>query len=82
MNGKNPGDDASTSFAPTDLIELLKNIENEICISEINLKDENDKRNKYKVNMDSFIYLFLRFSAREFRHSLVKHSRMFKDFEL
>lgn len=37
------------TFAPQDLLALLKNLENEICICEISLKDENDKRNKYKV---------------------------------
>lgn len=39
------------TFAPQDLLALLKNLENEICICEISLKDENDKRNKYKVRV-------------------------------
>lgn len=39
------------TFAPQDLLALLKNLENEICICEINLKDENDKQNKYKVRV-------------------------------
>lgn len=37
------------TFAPQDLLALLRNLENEICICELSLKDENDKRNKYKV---------------------------------
>lgn len=38
------------TFAPQDLLALLRNLENEICMCEINLKDENDKQNKYKVS--------------------------------
>lgn len=37
------------TFAPKDLLALLRNLENEICVCEISLKDENDKQNKYKV---------------------------------
>lgn len=37
------------TFAPQDLLALLRNLENEICICEISLKDENDKQNKYRV---------------------------------
>lgn len=37
------------TFAPKDLLALLKNLEHEISICETSLKDENDKRNKYKV---------------------------------
>lgn len=37
------------TFAPKDLLALLRNLENEICMCEISLKDENDKQNKYKV---------------------------------
>ena len=43
------------TFAPKDLLALLKNLEHEISICETSLKDENDKRNKYKVE---YIYLF------------------------
>lgn len=43
------------TFAPQDLLALLKNLENEICICEISLKDENDKRNKYKVKLGMII---------------------------
>lgn len=39
------------TFAPQDLLALLRNLENEICVCEISLKDENDKQNKYKVKM-------------------------------
>lgn len=38
------------TFAPKDLLALLRNLENEICMCEISLKDENDKQNKYKVH--------------------------------
>lgn len=38
------------TFAPKDLLALLKNLEHEIGICETSLKDENDKRNKYKVS--------------------------------
>lgn len=37
------------TFAPKDLLALLKNLEHEISVCETSLKDENDKRNKYKV---------------------------------
>lgn len=37
------------TFAPKDLLALLKNLEHEISMCETSLKDENDKRNKYKV---------------------------------
>ncbi|GJQ73258.1 putative polycomb group (PcG) protein [Trypoxylus dichotomus] len=47
---KNPELLEPHTFAPQDLLALLRNLENEICICEINLKDENDKQNKYKVN--------------------------------
>lgn len=38
------------TFAPQDLLALLRNLENEICICEITLKDEIDKQNKYRVS--------------------------------
>lgn len=37
------------TFAPKDLLALLRNLENEICMCEISLKDEVDKQNKYRV---------------------------------
>lgn len=40
------------TFAPKDLLALLRNLDNEICLCEMNLKDENDKQNKYKVPND------------------------------
>lgn len=46
---KNPEFLEPHTFAPQDLLALLRNLENEICICEISLKDENDKQNKYKV---------------------------------
>ena len=33
-----------------DLLALLKNVENEIKLCEVNLKDELEKRRKYQVN--------------------------------
>lgn len=39
------------TFAPKDLLALLKNLENEISVCEVNLRDENDKRKKYKVRL-------------------------------
>lgn len=39
------------TFAPKDLLALLKNLEHEISVCETSLKDENDKRNKYKVGI-------------------------------
>lgn len=46
---KNPELLEPHTFAPQDLLALLRNLENEICVCEITLKDENDKQNKYKV---------------------------------
>uniref|UniRef100_A0A0L8HLR6 Ubiquitin carboxyl-terminal hydrolase n=1 Tax=Octopus bimaculoides TaxID=37653 RepID=A0A0L8HLR6_OCTBM len=48
------------AFTPKDLYDLMKNVEKEITTCENNLKDEVDKRNKYK-----FICTFLSFLAQE-----------------
>ncbi|XP_058791059.1 ubiquitin carboxyl-terminal hydrolase calypso isoform X2 [Phymastichus coffea] len=60
------------TFAPKDLLALLKNLEHEIGICETALKDENDKRNKYKIddcrrthNYDEFICTFLSMLAQQ-----------------
>lgn len=60
------------TFAPKDLLALLRNLENEICVCEVSLKDENDKQNKYKVddsrrthNYDEFICTFLSMLAEQ-----------------
>ncbi|XP_014225615.1 ubiquitin carboxyl-terminal hydrolase calypso [Trichogramma pretiosum] len=60
------------TFTPKDLLALLKNLENEIGVCEIALKDENDKREKYKVddcrrthNYDEFICTFLSMLAQQ-----------------
>ncbi|XP_003399290.1 ubiquitin carboxyl-terminal hydrolase calypso isoform X4 [Bombus terrestris] len=60
------------TFAPKDLLALLKNLEHEISICETSLKDENDKRNKYKIddcrrthNYDEFICTFLSMLAQQ-----------------
>lgn len=60
------------TFAPKDLLALLRNLESEITICELSLKDENDKRNKYKVddcrrthNYDEFICTFLQMLAQQ-----------------
>ncbi|KAK2578862.1 hypothetical protein KPH14_001270 [Odynerus spinipes] len=60
------------TFAPKDLLALLKNLEHEINMCETSLKDENDKRNKYKIddcrrthNYDEFICTFLSMLAQQ-----------------
>ncbi|XP_076635208.1 ubiquitin carboxyl-terminal hydrolase calypso [Colletes latitarsis] len=60
------------TFAPKDLLALLKNLEHEISMCETSLKDENDKRNKYKIddcrrthNYDEFICTFLSMLAQQ-----------------
>ncbi|XP_066249123.1 ubiquitin carboxyl-terminal hydrolase calypso [Euwallacea similis] len=60
------------TFAPKDLLALLRNLDNEICLCEMNLKDENDKQNKYKIddcrrthNYDEFICTFLSMLAEQ-----------------
>ncbi|XP_015189135.1 PREDICTED: ubiquitin carboxyl-terminal hydrolase calypso isoform X2 [Polistes dominula] len=60
------------TFAPKDLLALLKNLEHEINSCETSLKDENDKRNKYKIddcrrthNYDEFICTFLSMLAQQ-----------------
>lgn len=52
---KNPELLEPHTFAPQDLLALLRNLENEICICEITLKDEIDKQNKYRVRFFLFI---------------------------
>ena len=42
------------TFAPKDLLALLKNLEHEIDACETAIKDENDKRAKYKVIKQSY----------------------------
>ncbi|KAK6640983.1 hypothetical protein RUM44_012682 [Polyplax serrata] len=60
------------TFAPKDLLALLKNVETEIANCEASLKDENDKRTKYKIddcrrthNYDEFICTFLSMLAEQ-----------------
>ena len=60
------------TFAPKDLLALLKNVESEIANCEASLKDENDKRTKYKIddcrrthNYDEFICTFLSMLAEQ-----------------
>ncbi|KAF5295225.1 hypothetical protein FQR65_LT10509 [Abscondita terminalis] len=69
---KNPEFLEPHTFAPQDLLALLRNLENEICICEISLKDENDKQNKYRVddcrrthNYDEFVCTFLSMLAEQ-----------------
>ncbi|XP_050414072.1 ubiquitin carboxyl-terminal hydrolase calypso isoform X2 [Patella vulgata] len=67
-------------FKPKDLVSLLKNVEKEINTCETNLKEENEKRKKYKIddcrrthNYDEFITLFLSMLAEQgLLHSLVE----------
>ncbi|RZF32031.1 hypothetical protein LSTR_LSTR007109 [Laodelphax striatellus] len=60
------------TFAPKDLLALLRNLEVEISVCEGNLRDENEKRKKYKVddcrrthNYDEFICTFLSMLAQQ-----------------
>ncbi|XP_071440211.1 ubiquitin carboxyl-terminal hydrolase calypso isoform X3 [Hetaerina americana] len=60
------------TFAPKDLLALLKNLDNEINTCEGSLKDENEKRKKYKIddcrrthNYDEFICTFLSMLAQQ-----------------
>ncbi|XP_054280190.1 ubiquitin carboxyl-terminal hydrolase BAP1-like [Macrosteles quadrilineatus] len=63
---------AHHTFAPKDLLALLENFEEEIRICEGHLKDENEKRERYKVddsrrthNYDVFICTFLSMLAEQ-----------------
>ncbi|RUS76452.1 hypothetical protein EGW08_015793 [Elysia chlorotica] len=63
---------SSHAFTPKDLLYLLKNVENEIELCESNLKEENEKRKKYKIdacrrthNYDQFIMTFLSMLAEQ-----------------
>ncbi|XP_071082119.1 ubiquitin carboxyl-terminal hydrolase BAP1-like [Haliotis cracherodii] len=63
---------SSQGFSPKDLLDLLKNVENEIETCEANLKDENEKRKKYKIddcrrthNYDQFLMTFLSMLAEQ-----------------
>lgn len=60
------------AFTPKDLLALLKNVENEIKLCEVNLKDELEKRKKYRIddcrrkhNYDEFICTFLSMLAKD-----------------
>lgn len=60
------------TFAPQDLLALLRNLDHEICLCEMSLKDENDKQNKYKIddcrrthNYDEFICTFISMLAEQ-----------------
>lgn len=73
-NEKSPTDRDSQqhTFAPKDLLALLKNLEGEISLCEGNLRDENEKRKKYKIddcrrthNYDEFICTFLSMLAQQ-----------------
>lgn len=60
------------TFSPKDLLALVKNLELEINMSEGILREENEKRNKYKIddcrrthNYDQFICTFLTMLAQK-----------------
>lgn len=60
------------AFTPKDLLDLLKNVENEIELCEANLKEEMEKRKKYKIddcrrthNYDDFVTTFLTMLAEQ-----------------
>ncbi|XP_059153789.1 ubiquitin carboxyl-terminal hydrolase calypso-like isoform X2 [Physella acuta] len=63
---------SSHVFTPKDLLDLLKNVDKEIESCESSLKEENEKRKKYKIdacrrthNYDTFIMTFLRMLAEQ-----------------
>ncbi|KAK3910644.1 Ubiquitin carboxyl-terminal hydrolase calypso [Frankliniella fusca] len=63
---------APHAFAPQDLLALLKNLEAEISVCQASLRDENEKRKKYKIddsrrthNYDEFICTFLSMLAEQ-----------------
>lgn len=70
------------TFAPKDLLALLKNLEHEISICETSLRDENDKRNKYKVQL--FLFFLQNFFFFSFLSNLKKLflKRIFFHFNL
>jgi len=45
------------TFAPKDLLALLKNLDNGIQQCEQNIKEENEKRTKYKVHWVLWLWL-------------------------
>uniref|UniRef100_A0A182T2Y4 UCH37-like C-terminal domain-containing protein n=1 Tax=Anopheles maculatus TaxID=74869 RepID=A0A182T2Y4_9DIPT len=60
------------TFSPKDLLSLLKNLESEITITEQHLCDENEKRERFKLddcrrthNYDEFICTFLSMLAHQ-----------------
>uniref|UniRef100_A0A182JQA8 Clustered mitochondria protein homolog n=1 Tax=Anopheles christyi TaxID=43041 RepID=A0A182JQA8_9DIPT len=60
------------TFSPKDLLSLLKNLESEITITEQHLCDENEKRDRFKLddcrrthNYDEFICTFLSMLAHQ-----------------
>ncbi|XP_025106985.1 ubiquitin carboxyl-terminal hydrolase BAP1-like isoform X1 [Pomacea canaliculata] len=72
------------AFTPKDLLDLLKNVENEIELCEATLKEEYEKRKKYKIddcrrthNYDSFVTTFLKMLAEQGHLAeLVEHNLM------
>ncbi|RWS24024.1 ubiquitin carboxyl-terminal hydrolase calypso-like protein [Leptotrombidium deliense] len=71
VNRENPSQ-LSKSFSPKELVHLLKALENEINACESNLKEELEKRKKYRVdderrthNYDEFITTFLLMLAEQ-----------------
>ncbi|XP_071961360.1 ubiquitin carboxyl-terminal hydrolase BAP1-like [Antedon mediterranea] len=81
-----PSSPASYPFSPKDLLALLKNVEAEITATEQNLKDELEKRKKYKIddarrvhNYDPFICTFLSMLAEQNKlQSLVEQHTLVK----
>ncbi|KAK7503383.1 hypothetical protein BaRGS_00005304 [Batillaria attramentaria] len=60
------------AFTPKDLLDLLHNVEKEIELCEANLKEEMEKRKKYKIddcrrthNYDAFVTTFLTMLAEQ-----------------
>ncbi|XP_024083085.1 ubiquitin carboxyl-terminal hydrolase calypso isoform X1 [Cimex lectularius] len=60
------------TFSPKDLLALLKNLDSEVSSTEASLREENDKRRRYKIddcrrthNYDEFICTFLSMLAEQ-----------------
>ncbi|XP_065215233.1 ubiquitin carboxyl-terminal hydrolase calypso [Planococcus citri] len=71
MTGEKTVEPAHHTFAPKDLLALVKNLEAEISVCEAQLRDEHEKRKQYKIddsrrihNYDQFIRTFLSMLAQ------------------
>ncbi|CAG2062803.1 unnamed protein product [Timema podura] len=72
LHCKYPGVVEPHTFAPNDIVGLLKNLEHEIRTCEVSIREENEKRKQYKIddcrrthNYDDFICTFLSMLAQQ-----------------